>query len=148
MNLTFLGTSHKYNQIVFVCWNSNTLAIWCKELTHWKRPRCWERLKAGGEGDDRGWDGWKASPTQWTWVWTSSGSWELVKHRETWHAAVHGVTKSWPWLSDWTECIWEYIFKVNLMYVLQIDYTFFLRGWRLGLTYVYNYEWSTWLVRT
>ena len=44
-------------------WNSNTLAIWCEELTHWKRPWCWERLKAGGEGDDRGWDGWMASPT-------------------------------------------------------------------------------------
>ena len=38
-------------------WNSNTLATWCKELTHLKRPWCWERLKAGGEGDDRGWDG-------------------------------------------------------------------------------------------
>ena len=49
-------------------WNSNTLATWCKELTHWKRPWCWERLKAGGEGDNRGWDGWMASPTQWTWV--------------------------------------------------------------------------------
>ena len=42
--------------------NSNTLATWCEELTHWKRPWCWERLKAGGEGDDRGWDGWMASP--------------------------------------------------------------------------------------
>ena len=56
-------------------WNSNTLAAWCEELTHWKRPWCWERLKAGGEGDDRGWDGWMASPTQWTWVWANSGSW-------------------------------------------------------------------------
>ena len=41
------------------------LATWCKELTHWKRPWCWERLKAGGKGDDRGWHGWMASPTQW-----------------------------------------------------------------------------------
>ena len=63
-------------------WNSNTLATWCKEPTHWKSesfpvswvfPWCWERLKAGGEGDDKGWDGWMASPTWWTWVWTSSG---------------------------------------------------------------------------
>ena len=45
------------------------------ELTHWKRPWCWERLKAGGEGDDRGWDGWMTSPTQWAWVWVNSGSW-------------------------------------------------------------------------
>ena len=56
-------------------WNSSTLATWCKELTHWKGPWCWERLKAGGEGDDRGWDGWMASPTWWTWVWVGSGSW-------------------------------------------------------------------------
>ena len=46
-------------------WSSNTLATWCKELTHWKRPWCWERLKAGGEGKDRGEDGWTASLTQW-----------------------------------------------------------------------------------
>ena len=51
------------------------LATWCEELTHWKRSWCWERLKAEGEGDDRGWDGWMASPTWWTWVWASSGSW-------------------------------------------------------------------------
>ena len=51
------------------------LATWCEELTHWKRPWCWERLRAGGEGDERGWDGWMASPTQSTWVWVNSGSW-------------------------------------------------------------------------
>jgi len=56
-------------------WNSNTLATWCEELTHLKRSWCWKRLRAGGEGDDRGWDGWMASPTQWTWVWVDSGSW-------------------------------------------------------------------------
>ena len=56
-------------------WNSNTLATWCAELTHLKRPWCWERVKAGGEGDDREWDGRMASPTQWTWVWVNSGSW-------------------------------------------------------------------------
>ena len=48
---------------------------WCEELTHLKRPWCWERLRAGGEGDDRGWDGWMASLTQWTWVWIDSGCW-------------------------------------------------------------------------
>ena len=46
-----------------------------KELTHWKRPWCWEGLGAGGEGDDRGWHGWMASPTRCTWVWVNSGSW-------------------------------------------------------------------------
>ena len=53
----------------------NTLATWFEELTHLKRPWCWERLKAGGEGDDRGWDGWMASQTQWMWVSVTSGSW-------------------------------------------------------------------------
>ena len=56
-------------------WNSNTLAISWEELTHWKRSLCWEGLRAGGEGDDRGWDGWMASPIRWTWVWVNSGSW-------------------------------------------------------------------------
>ena len=53
-------------------WSSNNLATWCKEPTHWKRPWCWERLRAGEDGD-RGWDGWMASLTQWTWVWANSG---------------------------------------------------------------------------
>ena len=56
-------------------WNSNTLATWWEELTHLERLWCWEGLWAGGEGDDRGWDGWMASLTQWTWVWVNSGSW-------------------------------------------------------------------------
>ena len=52
-------------------WSSSTLATWYEEPTHWKRPWCWEGLKAGGEGDDRGWDGWMTTPTQWTWVWAN-----------------------------------------------------------------------------
>ena len=46
-----------------------------QNLTHWKRPWCWEGLRAGEEGDDRGWDGWMVSPTLWTWVWVNWGSW-------------------------------------------------------------------------
>ena len=53
----------------------STLATSCEELTHWKRLWCWEGLGAGGEWDDRGWDGWMASPTRWMWVWVNSGSW-------------------------------------------------------------------------
>ena len=45
-----------------------------RRLTHWKRPWCWGGLGAGGEGDDRGWDGWIASPTRWALVWVNSGS--------------------------------------------------------------------------
>ena len=56
-------------------WNSNPLATWCEELTCWKRPCCWERWRAGGEGDDRGWDGRMAWLTWLMWVWTSSGNW-------------------------------------------------------------------------
>ena len=55
------------------------------------------------EGGNRGWDGWVASLTQWTWVWANSG--RLVKDRETWCVAVHGVMKSQIWLSDWTTAI-------------------------------------------
>ena len=71
-------------------WNCNTLATSCEELTHWKRPWCWERLKAGVEGDDIGWDGWMASATRWS----LSKLWGLVMGREARRAAVHGVTKS------------------------------------------------------
>ena len=82
-------------------WNSNTLATWCEDLTHLKRPWCWERLKAG-EGDDRGWDGCMASLTRWTWVWARFGSW--------WWTGKPGVlqsmgSQSQTWLSDWIELI-------------------------------------------
>ena len=56
-------------------WSSSTLATWCEEPTHWKRPWYWERLRAGGERGDRGWDGWMASLTQCTWVCTNSRRW-------------------------------------------------------------------------
>ena len=79
-------------------WSSNTLATWCREPAHQKRHWCWERLKAWGEGEVRGWDDWMASPTQWTWVWASSGGWWRT---EAWPAAAHMVAKSWAWLSDW-----------------------------------------------
>ena len=56
-------------------WSSNTLASWWEKPTDWKRPWGWERLMAGGEGDDRGGDGWLASSTRRTWVWVSSRRW-------------------------------------------------------------------------
>ena len=75
----------------------------CEELTHWKRPWCWERLKAG-EGYDRGWDGRMASLAWWTWVWVSSGSWWWTGRPD-----VHGVTESWTWLHDWTELSYPHL---------------------------------------
>ena len=56
-------------------WSSNILATWFEELTCWKRPWCWKRFKAKGEWGNRGWDGWMASLTQWTWVWVNFQSW-------------------------------------------------------------------------
>ena len=56
-------------------WSSSPLATWFEKPTHWKRSWCWERVKAGGEGDDRERDGWMASLTQWTWVWANSRRW-------------------------------------------------------------------------
>ena len=82
------------------CWSSNTLATWCKEMTHWKRPWCWERLRAWGQGGDREWNGWMASLTQWTWI---GANWEVVKDREAWRAAVCGAAKCGTWLSYWTK---------------------------------------------
>ena len=84
----------------------NRLAPWCKKLTHLKRPWCWERLKVGGKGDDRGWDGWMASLTQWTWVWVNSRSW--------WWTRRPGVlqfmgSQCQTQLSNWTE--------MNLMWI-------------------------------
>ena len=82
-------------------WNSNTLATWYEEPIYWKRPWCWEKLKAGGEGDDRGWDGWMASLTQWTWVWASSGRW--------WRTGKPGMLRTTGFseseMIDWTSVI-------------------------------------------
>ena len=93
-------------------WNSNTLATWWEELTHWKRPWCWERLGAGGEEDDRGWDGWMASLTRWPWA---CKLWEFMMDREARRAAAHGVTKSQT--HRVTQLI---LFTDTFMFVLQI----------------------------
>ena len=82
----------------------------CKELTHWKRPWCWERLKAGGEEDGRGWDGWVASATQQTWVWVNSRNW--------WWTGRPGVLRfmgSQRVGHDWaTDLIWSELQHVRL----------------------------------
>ena len=67
----------------------------------WKRPWCWERLSAGGEGDNREWDGWMASRTHWTWVWVNSEDWWWTGGLAC--CGSWGCPKSWTWLSDWTD---------------------------------------------
>ena len=84
-------------------WSSNTLATWCEELSHWNRPWCWERLRAGGEGDNRGWNDWMASLNQWIWVWAISGRWW-----RTGKPRVLPSTGSWRVGHDWvTELNWR-----------------------------------------
>ena len=89
-SLEWLMLKLKLQYFIHLMWRTDSL----------KRPWCWGRLKEGGEGDDRGWDAWMASLTQWAWVWVS---WELVTDREANCAAVYGSANSHTWLSDWTE---------------------------------------------
>ena len=88
------------------CWSWN-LATWYEELTHLKRPWCWERLKAG-EGDDRGWDSWMASPTQWTWVWVSSRSWWWTGRPGVLQSmGLQGVGHDWVTELNWTNILFS-----------------------------------------
>ena len=109
-------------------WSSNTLATWRKE-THWKRPWWWARLKAGGEGDDRGWAGWMSSHMDMS----LSKLWELVKYRKAWCAAVHGVAKSWTEWLNWTELIlwkdWCWSWSSNTLATWCEELTHWKRPW-------------------
>ena len=94
-------------------WNSNTLATWWEELTHLRRPWCWERLTARGEGDNRGWDGWMASSTPWTWVWVNSWSW-----RWTWTPVMLQSMGSQRVGHDWVTELTDW-----LMLVIHLKYS-------------------------
>ena len=90
-------------------WNSNTLTTSSKELTHWKRPWCWEKLGAGGEGDDRTWDGWMASPTRCTWETPGVGDGQggLVCC-DSWGHKQSDMTER----LNWTECVLHLSYSV------------------------------------
>ena len=97
----------------FHCWRLNLIpgsgtnyfATWCEETTHWKRPWFWERLKVGGAGDDRGWDGWMASLTQWTWVWVGSRSWWWPRKPDMLQSMGSWVGHGWVTELNWTETL-------------------------------------------
>ena len=107
-------------------WNSSTLATSCEELTHWKRFWCWEGLGAGGEGDNRGWDGWMASPTRWTWVWVNSRSWWW-----TGRPGVQMVGHNWATELNWTDvqCTTRGSEKENLSGILVEEFS----PWQVGI---------------
>ena len=93
-------------------WNSSTLATSCEELTHWKRLWCWEGLGARGEGDDRGWDGWMASLTQWTWVWVNSGSWWWIgRPGVLWFMGSQRVGHDWA-TDTWSLSLSEHMLQM------------------------------------
>ena len=98
MNVICLFLPNEEGELRDWCWSSSILVTWCEQLTHWKSHWCWERLSAEGEEDIRGWDGWigcNEGKLRYT-LGDGEGQGGLVLH------AVHGVTKSWTWLGDWT----------------------------------------------
>ena len=104
-------------------WNSNTLATWCEELTHWKRPWCWKGLGAGGEGDDREWDGWMAPPTLWTWVWVNSRSWWWTgRPGMLWFMGSQRVRHDWATELNWWLIlnVWQKTTKFYKANILQL----------------------------
>ena len=86
------------------CIGTHILATWCEELTHLSNPWCWERLRARGEGDNREWDGWMPSLTQWTWVWVNFRSWWWTgRPGVLWSMGSQWVGHNWATELNWTE---------------------------------------------
>ena len=97
-------------------WNSNILATWCEEMIHLRTPWFWERLRAGGEGDNRGWDGWMASPIQWTWFCVDSGHWWWTERPGILRLmGSQRVRHGWATELNWT-LFCSYIWSVLLAY--------------------------------
>ena len=94
--------------------NSYPLATWCEELTHLKRPWCWERLKAGGEGDNRGWDCWMAPLAWWTWVSKLRIRWWTGKLDMLQLMGLQRVRHDWATELNWTTYI-HFLFEKNYL---------------------------------
>ena len=119
-------------------WSPSTLATSCKELTHWKKLWCWEGLGAGGEGDDRGWDGWMVSQTRWTWVWVNSGRWwwtgrpGMLRFMGSQRVGHNGVNElNWTELKLLRACKWlqskkEYVISLKTCDALNPKRTWFV----------------------
>ena len=107
------------------------ILVCCEDLTHWKRPWCWERLKEG-RGDDRGRDGWMAAPSQCTWVWASSGSW--------WWTGNPGKLQSMAlqrvWLKDWTELI--FLVEISLFKFFPLSIWIFLLFYNISFRIIFD----------
>ena len=117
-------------------WNSNTLATWCEELTHLKKPWCWEILRARGEGDNRGWENemTEASPTQWIWVWVNSKSWWWTgKPGMVWFMGSQRVGLDWVTELNWNEIVPYsrvlYIFEIYIFQMSSVLINFFFLLW-------------------
>ena len=114
-------------------------ATWCEELIQWKRPWYWERLRAGGEGDDRGWDGWMASPTRQTWVWVDSGSWWWIGRPGVLRfVGLQRVGHSWVTELNWHSfmyllVIWQFLctlsFQIFHPFSVVFFFTIFFKFW-------------------
>ena len=115
-------------------WSCSILTTWCEEPTHWKRPWCWERLRARGEGGDREWDGWVASLTQWTWVWANSGRlWRTGKSGMLQSMGSQRVGQDWATELNWTVLyIYIYIY-VSIYYIYIYKYIYFIVGFQFCL---------------
>ena len=111
-------------------WSSSTLATSSEELTHWKRLWCWEELGAGGERDDRGWDGWMASLIRWTWVWVNSKRrWWTGRPGMLWFMGSQRVGHDWATELSWTYAEHYFFLEFVLRIILSVI-SFSLFSWK------------------
>ena len=117
--------------------------LWSPDVKSWLigKDWCWEGLGAGGEGDDRGWDGWKASPTRWTWVWVNSRSWWWTgRPGVLWFMGLQGVRHEWATELNWDICSQVYYVFLNCIFVSRVWALSVLYSTSLVLNFLYVLE--------